>query len=134
MNPVTAYNMLSEFVDLQQGDWVVQNGANSAVRRSEIAKGPVDSTNTGGTSCNRARKATRIKHNQLYSEQVRFTTLILRTLTDRCFRREDFSDVRTYLKSIGATHVIAYDDLEDKSISDRMKEWTGGKVRVDITS
>lgn len=32
VNPATAYNMLSEFVDLQSGDWVVQNGANSAVR------------------------------------------------------------------------------------------------------
>ena len=23
---------------------------------------------------------------------------------------------------------MTYDDLEDKSISDRVKEWTGGKV------
>ncbi|EMD39037.1 hypothetical protein CERSUDRAFT_81807 [Gelatoporia subvermispora B] len=31
VNPPTAYNMLREFVDLKEGDWVVQNGANSAV-------------------------------------------------------------------------------------------------------
>ena len=31
VNPPTASLMLSEFVDLQPGDWVVQNGANSAV-------------------------------------------------------------------------------------------------------
>jgi len=31
VNPATAYNMLSEFVDLKEGDWVIQNGANSAV-------------------------------------------------------------------------------------------------------
>ena len=48
--------------------------------------------------------------------------------------REDFPDVERYLKSLGATHVITYDDLEDKSISKRTKEWTGGKVRVDVCS
>ena len=31
VNPPTAYNMLSEFVDLRPGDFVIQNGANSAV-------------------------------------------------------------------------------------------------------
>jgi trans-2-enoyl-CoA reductase len=32
VNPPTAHNMLTEFTDLKPGDWVVQNGANSAVR------------------------------------------------------------------------------------------------------
>ncbi|KAF7294454.1 PKS-ER domain-containing protein [Mycena kentingensis (nom. inval.)] len=36
VNPPTAYNMLSEFVDLKPGDWVVQNGANSAVGQAVI--------------------------------------------------------------------------------------------------
>lgn len=31
VNPATAYNMLSDFVNLKEGDWVIQNGANSAV-------------------------------------------------------------------------------------------------------
>lgn len=31
VNPPTAYNMLTEFVALKSGDWVIQNGANSAV-------------------------------------------------------------------------------------------------------
>lgn len=31
INPPTAMLMLSEFVDLQEGDWVIQNAANSAV-------------------------------------------------------------------------------------------------------
>lgn len=31
VNPTTAYNMLDGFVKLQAGDWVIQNGANSAV-------------------------------------------------------------------------------------------------------
>jgi hypothetical protein len=32
VNPATAYNMLSRFVDLLPGDSVVQNGANSTVQ------------------------------------------------------------------------------------------------------
>jgi trans-2-enoyl-CoA reductase len=46
--------------------------------------------------------------------------------------RENFSDVQKYLESLGATRVITYDDLEDRSISDRVKEWTGGKVRAGL--
>lgn len=36
VNPTTAYNMLKDFVDLQPGDWVLQNGANSAVGQAVI--------------------------------------------------------------------------------------------------
>jgi mitochondrial enoyl-[acyl-carrier protein] reductase / trans-2-enoyl-CoA reductase len=36
VNPLSAWAMLEEFVDLQAGDWVVQNAANSAVGRSAI--------------------------------------------------------------------------------------------------
>jgi NADPH:quinone reductase-like Zn-dependent oxidoreductase len=36
-NPPTAALMLSEYVDLKPGDWVVQNGGNSGVGRSVIA-------------------------------------------------------------------------------------------------
>ncbi|KDQ61661.1 hypothetical protein JAAARDRAFT_31128 [Jaapia argillacea MUCL 33604] len=36
VNPPTAYNMLKEFVDLKAGDWVLQNGANSAVGQAVI--------------------------------------------------------------------------------------------------
>ncbi|TNC81344.1 MAG: alcohol dehydrogenase [Oleiphilus sp.] len=37
VNPPTAYLMLSEFVDLQAGDWVIQNAANSGVGSYLIA-------------------------------------------------------------------------------------------------
>jgi trans-2-enoyl-CoA reductase len=33
INPPTAVLLLSEFVDLKSGDWVVQNAANSGVGR-----------------------------------------------------------------------------------------------------
>ncbi|KAF7964543.1 hypothetical protein HWV62_5925, partial [Athelia sp. TMB] len=36
INPPTAYNMLSDFVDLKEGDWIIQNGANSAVGQAVI--------------------------------------------------------------------------------------------------
>jgi len=36
VNPPTAYNMLRDFVDLKPGDWIVQNGANSAVGQAVI--------------------------------------------------------------------------------------------------
>ncbi|RPD64358.1 NAD(P)-binding protein [Lentinus tigrinus ALCF2SS1-7] len=36
VNPPTAYNMLHSFVELQEGDWVLQNGANSAVGQAVI--------------------------------------------------------------------------------------------------
>jgi len=59
-------------------------------------------------------------------------TSTLQSSFDSSSLREDFSDVERYLKSLGATHVITYDDLEDKSISKHAKEWTGGKVRNDV--
>lgn len=31
VNPPTAYNMLHDFARLVEGDWIIQNGANSAV-------------------------------------------------------------------------------------------------------
>ena len=37
INPPTAYLMLTEFVTLRRGDWVIQNAANSGVGRALIA-------------------------------------------------------------------------------------------------
>jgi NADPH:quinone reductase-like Zn-dependent oxidoreductase len=36
VNPATAYLMLTDFVKLKPGDWVIQNGANSATGRAVI--------------------------------------------------------------------------------------------------
>jgi len=36
VNPITAWRMLHDFVSLQQGDWVVQNAANSSAGRCAI--------------------------------------------------------------------------------------------------
>ncbi|EME88552.1 uncharacterized protein MYCFIDRAFT_46226 [Pseudocercospora fijiensis CIRAD86] len=39
VNPCTAYRMLKDFVDLKEGDWFLQNGANSGVGRAAIQLG-----------------------------------------------------------------------------------------------
>lgn len=36
VNPSTAYRMLTDFVDLQPGDLVIQNGANSTVGKAVV--------------------------------------------------------------------------------------------------
>ncbi|KAI0704344.1 hypothetical protein BC835DRAFT_1410406 [Cytidiella melzeri] len=36
VNVATAYNMLRDFVDLKEGDWLIQNGSNSAVGQAVI--------------------------------------------------------------------------------------------------
>ncbi|KAF2872016.1 enoyl-acyl-carrier-proteinreductase 1 mitochondrial precursor [Massariosphaeria phaeospora] len=39
INPCTAYRMLKDFVELKEGDWFIQNGANSGVGRAAIQLG-----------------------------------------------------------------------------------------------
>lgn len=46
VNPPTAYNMLHDFVHLEKGDWVVQNGANSAVGQAVIQIAAANGWNT----------------------------------------------------------------------------------------
>lgn len=42
--------------------------------------------------------------------------------------REDLDGMKKYLTDLGATQVLTYDDLDDNSISERVTEWTSGKV------
>ena len=65
---MTAYNMLSDFVDLHPGDWVVQNGGNSAVRWSIVGNDRADSTDIGGTSCDCVGQTTWIEHDKFHPE------------------------------------------------------------------
>ncbi|KAL9020296.1 MAG: hypothetical protein Q9185_002477 [Variospora sp. 1 TL-2023] len=39
VNPVTAYRMLKDFTKLEEGDWFIQNGANSGVGRAAVQLG-----------------------------------------------------------------------------------------------
>lgn len=42
--------------------------------------------------------------------------------------RENIQDVIEQLQAIGATKVLTYDALFDKSLRNEVKEWTNGKV------
>ncbi|KAJ3930028.1 MAG: trans-2-enoyl-CoA reductase [Lentinula lateritia] len=95
VNPTTAYNMLDGFVKLQAGDWVIQNGANSAVGQLVL---------------------------QIAKERGLNTLNFVRSRDDSSLR-----SLVEHLESLGATKVLTYDDLNDKSLRGKVKEWTGGK-------
>lgn len=60
INPLTAGLMLTEYVDLQPGDWIVQNAANSGVGRAAIAFAKA----RGVRSINLVRRAEQIQELQ----------------------------------------------------------------------
>ncbi|TFK17323.1 trans-2-enoyl-CoA reductase [Coprinopsis marcescibilis] len=93
VNPPTAYNMLHDFVRLKEGDWVIQNGANSAVGQAVIQIAAAEKINT----INLVRS------------------------------RDNIDQLKEQLTQLGATHVLTYDELADKSTRDKIKVWTGGK-------
>jgi len=46
---------------------------------------------------------------------------------DAC--RDDIDALRRELQDLGATHVVTYDELDDKkAIKAKVKEWTSGQV------
>ncbi|KJA15563.1 hypothetical protein HYPSUDRAFT_148958 [Hypholoma sublateritium FD-334 SS-4] len=94
VNPPTAYNMLSEFIDLAPGDWVVQNGANSAVGQAVIQIAKARGLNTLNL----------VRH------------------------RPEIDELKQRLHALGATQVLTYDELADKSVRDKIKAWTGSKA------
>ncbi|KAG1834994.1 hypothetical protein DFJ58DRAFT_821102 [Suillus subalutaceus] len=93
VNPPTAYNMLHDFAQLVEGDWIVQNGANSAVGQAVI---------------------------QIAAAKGYKTINFIRD-------RDNVELLKQHLESLGATHVVTYDELSDKSLRAKVKTWTGGK-------
>ncbi|EKM81997.1 hypothetical protein AGABI1DRAFT_119018 [Agaricus bisporus var. burnettii JB137-S8] len=93
VNPPTAFNMLKDYAKLEEGDWVMQNGANSAVGQAVI---------------------------QIAAARNLKTLNFVRN-------RDDISQLKEQLSSLGATQVLTYDDLEDRALRSKVKEWTNGK-------
>ncbi|CAE7071155.1 unnamed protein product [Rhizoctonia solani] len=93
VNPPTARGMLSEFRTLEPGDYVIQNGANSAVGQAVI---------------------------QIAAARNLKTINVIRD-------RPNVDELKQYLTSLGATHVITEQELTDDSMSAKVKEWTQGK-------
>ena len=44
--------------------------------------------------------------------------------------RPDLEQTTEKLLSLGATHVLTYDQLSDRLIRDKIKSWTDGKVKM----
>ncbi|TFK32796.1 hypothetical protein BDQ12DRAFT_691998 [Crucibulum laeve] len=93
VNPATAYNMLTNFVELHEGDWVIQNGANSAVGQAVIQ-----------IAASRGLKTINLVRN-----------------------RDNLDQLKNSLHSLGATQVLTYDELAEKSAREKVKSWTQGK-------
>lgn len=43
--------------------------------------------------------------------------------------RDSIEELKNSLKKLGATHVLTYDELADKSVRNKIKSWAQGKVR-----
>ncbi|KAJ1306729.1 hypothetical protein OPQ81_007718 [Rhizoctonia solani] len=93
VNPPTARGMLSDFRTLEAGDYVIQNGANSAVGQAVI---------------------------QIAAARNLKTINVIRD-------RPNVDELKQYLISLGATHVITEQELSDDSMRTKVKEWTEGK-------
>ena len=47
--------------------------------------------------------------------------------------RNDIDVLKQELQGLGATHVLTYDELDDKrSIKAKVKEWTNGQVHASL--
>ena len=42
--------------------------------------------------------------------------------------RDNIEELKGSLEKLGATHVLTYDELADKSVREKIKSWTQGKV------
>lgn len=107
VNPPTAYRMLKDFVKLQPGDCVIQNGANSAV----------------GQAVHQLCKAWGFK-----------SVGIVRS-------RPDIEQLKTYLKSLGATEVLTEEEIRTSTLFKESKlpkpklalNCVGGKSATEVT-
>ncbi|KAF2745182.1 trans-2-enoyl-CoA reductase-like protein [Sporormia fimetaria CBS 119925] len=105
VNPCTAYQMLRGFGNLKEGQWFMQNGANSGVGRAAIQLAKV----WGYKSINVIRS---------------------RTGEDAAQKEEELKEE---LKAIGADVVITDAELQAREMRDRIKEITnGGRERIGL--
>jgi len=109
--------MLRDFVKLQPGDWILQNGANGAVGQAVI----------------QIAKALGLKTiNFIRDRCAIWAYLVSSTLPYPCSQRPNthaLEELKYDLRSLGANHVYTYSQLEDvKSMRTRIKEITEGRV------
>ena len=103
VNPVTAYRMLKDFVPLQEGDWYIQNGANSGVGRAALQLG-----RKWGLKC-------------------------IAVIRGREGQHGEEAALKAEMTSLGADKVITDTELMQKGIKDQVAEWThGGRAHVKL--
>ena len=112
VNPASAYRLLKDFVDLDRFDWIIQNGANSAVGTAIISI----CREWGINSINVIRDKPAFVGTS-------FSFLIILTISFR----EELDEIRARLTELGATHVITTSELAAKSIRGQVAEWTKKK-------
>jgi len=60
--------------------------------------------------------------------------VIFTTFTGSFNQRDDVELLKQHLELLGATYVVTYDELSDKSLRTKVKTWTGGKVSTSSSS
>jgi trans-2-enoyl-CoA reductase len=100
VNPATAWRMLHDFVELQPGDWVIQNAANSGVGRAviQIAK------HLGIKTVNLVRREELIK--ELEAEGADVVLTDAEDLRKRIPERTGGAPIRLALNSVGGESAL----------------------------
>lgn len=126
MNALTALGLVTEMGRIHRHHYLLQNGANSGVRR--VLRSHYDPpkrigrSHEGRAGCHTSRKEDGSANHQLCARQVRHSRSqpIERLIEHLC--RPDFEAVENHLKTLGATHVFPYSRLLDRSFKKEFAE------------
>lgn len=100
VNPITAWRMLHDFVSLQQGDWFIQNAANSAAGRAAIQIGH----ELGYRSINVVRRAELIP--ELKAEGADVVLVESENLRDEIVAATERAEIRLALNAVGGKSAL----------------------------
>ncbi|KXN67314.1 NAD(P)-binding protein [Conidiobolus coronatus NRRL 28638] len=110
VNPCTAYRMLKDFADLKKGDWIIQNGSNSAVGQGIIQLCRIWGINT--LNIVREREGIETVKEELKALGANIT------VTDKEFRSSEFQE---NLKNQGITFKVGFNCVGGKLVNDMAK-------------
>lgn len=124
VNPCTAYRMLKDFVDLKEGDWFIQNGANSGVGRAAIQLGRL----WGYKSVNVVRKREN-GHEELVQDLKNLGADVV--VTDEEIRSKDFRDKIKEITNGGREKIrLGMNCVGGKLVNDMAKHLAPGSKMV----
>ena len=108
--------MLSDFRNLSAGDFVIQNGANSAVGQAVIQ-----------IAAARGLRTINIVRNRYL-----LNNFSVSLLTSSTMLRPNLNELKQQLTSLGATYILTDEEIIDKATRGKVKEWTQGKVDTNL--